>query len=124
MTPDRQAFEAAAYAYYQERHAAGKTSDSHEPIGSPENFFWKEADGTYGVLMNNAAWWGWQAAKAWEPQFDVMSVEQEKLVQEFCLEIAGKRGEKGSPPDPVRLLEMAQSLYLAERNERHERHPC
>ena len=62
MTPDQQVFEAAAYVYYQERHAAGKTSDSHEQIGTPENFFWKEADGTYGVVMINAAWWGWQAA--------------------------------------------------------------
>lgn len=118
MTPDQQAFEAAVYAHYQQRHAAGDTTDSHAPIGSPEHLLWKEADGTYGVLVNNAAWWGWQAAKVWEPEFDAMSVEQEKLVWEFCVEIAGKRGEKGSAPDPVRLLEMAQSLYLSERNER------
>lgn len=53
----------------------------------------------------------------WEPAFDVMSWDQEKLAIKFCEEIAGKRGEKGSSPDPVRLLEMAQALYEAERKE-------
>lgn len=47
-------------------------------------------------------------------KFDAMSPEQEVLAVQFCAEIAGKRGEKGKPPDPVRLLEMAEALYLAE----------
>lgn len=53
----------------------------------------------------------------WEPQFDVMSPGQEALVMQFCLEIAGPRGQPGRPPDPVRLLEMAQALYEAERQD-------
>lgn len=53
----------------------------------------------------------------WQPQFDACSVTQERLVREFCFEIAGPRGEPGSPPDPVRLLEMAQALYEAEWRE-------
>lgn len=53
----------------------------------------------------------------WEPAFDVMSWDQEKLSIKFCEEIAGKRGEKSHPPDPVRLLEMAQALYEAERKD-------
>lgn len=55
---------------------------------------------------------------AWEPQFDVMAPEQEELAIKFCEEISGKRGERHSLPDPVRLLEMAQELYLAERDDR------
>ena len=58
-----------------------------------------------------------QATAAWQPQFDVMSPKQEVLVQQFCAEIAGPKGEPGRPPDPVRLLEMAQALYEAEREE-------
>lgn len=56
-------------------------------------------------------------AVPWQPQFDVMSPRQEDLVRQFCAEIAGPRGQPGSPPDPVRLLEMAQALYLAEFEE-------
>lgn len=51
----------------------------------------------------------------WEPQFDACCDEQERLALQFCLEIAGERGGPGSLPDPVRLLEMAEALYLAER---------
>lgn len=54
---------------------------------------------------------------AWEPHFDVMSHEQEKLAIQFCVEISGKLGEKCHHPDPVRLLEMAEALYIAERND-------
>ena len=49
-----------------------------------------------------------------EPQFDAISVEQERLAVQFCAEIAGSRGGKASPPGPVRLLEMAEALYRAE----------
>ena len=50
----------------------------------------------------------------WRPRFDVMEPEQERLAIQFCEEIAGRRGEKGRAPDPVRLLEMAEALYKAE----------
>jgi len=53
--------------------------------------------------------------EGWRPEFDAMSPRQEELAIQFCQEIAGTRGEPGSPPDPVRLLEMAQALYEAER---------
>ena len=33
-----------------------------EPTGERDDLFWKQPDGSYGVLMFNAAWWGWQAA--------------------------------------------------------------
>lgn len=46
-----------------------------------------------------------------------MSTRQEELAIQFCQEIAGRRGEPGSLPDPVRLLEMAQALYEAERQD-------
>ena len=52
-----------------------------------------------------------------EPQFDAMSVEQERLAEQFCAEIAGPRGGKPSLPDPVRLLEMAEALYRAEAHQ-------
>jgi len=48
------------------------------------------------------------------PQFDAMVPAQEELAIKFCMEIAGPRGQPGYPPDPVRLLEMAQALYEAE----------
>ena len=56
-------------------------------------------------------------AEGWRPEFDAMSPRQEELAIQFCQEIAGPRGAAGSPPDPVRLLEMAQALYEAERAE-------
>lgn len=55
--------------------------------------------------------------EGWRPAFDVMSPRQEALAIQFCQEIAGRRGEPGSLPDPVRLLEMAQALYEAERQD-------
>lgn len=55
----------------------------------------------------------------WEPQFDCMTPKQEELALQFCQEIAGPRGKRGSPPDPVRLLEMAEALYKAEREHHH-----
>ncbi|RYF50424.1 MAG: hypothetical protein EOO27_31795 [Comamonadaceae bacterium] len=60
-----------------------------------------------------------RAMPTWEPEFDCMTPGQEDLVMQFCQEIAGKRGAKGSPPDPVRLLEMAEALYKSEREAAH-----
>ena len=56
-------------------------------------------------------------ADAWWPRFDAMTQKQEALAWQFCQEIAGKRGGKGCAPDSVRLLEMAQALYQAERDD-------
>lgn len=52
-----------------------------------------------------------------ETQFDAISVDQERLAEQFCAEIAGPRGGKPSLPDPVRLLEMAEALYRAEAHQ-------
>lgn len=60
MTAERTVFERRAYMYYVERHAAGKLEDSHMPPYPPEGLFWREPDGTYGVKMFNAAWWGFE----------------------------------------------------------------
>lgn len=69
------------------------------------------------ALVDCAEARGRAESKGWEPAFDACSVNQERLVREFCFEIAGPRGQPGSPPDPVRLLEMAQALYEAERDD-------
>ena len=53
---------------------------------------------------------------AFVPQFNCDYSQQEDLAIQFCMEIAGRKGEKGSLPDPVRLLEMAEALYHAERD--------
>jgi polyhydroxyalkanoate synthesis regulator phasin len=53
----------------------------------------------------------------WEPKFEAMSPKQEQLAQQFSMEIAGPRGGKPSLPDPVRLLEIAEALYQAERDD-------
>lgn len=60
---ERERFEQAAYRHYLDRRAAGLTSDMSDPCASPEALFWQQPDGSYGVLMFNAAWWGWQAAR-------------------------------------------------------------
>ena len=86
------------------------------------------ADGMPGGLGGFMKTWGWRqfarkildlrAPPTWEPGFDFMVPGQEELAMQFCLEIAGPRGKKGSPPDPVRLMEMAQALYKAEADAR------
>lgn len=57
-----------------------------------------------------------QPIPSWEPKFDAISHVQEQLAIRFSNEIAGPKGSKPSLPDPVRLLEMAEALYLAEKN--------
>lgn len=59
---ERERFEQAAYAHYRARHAAGKTADKDDPVGTREQLLWRTADGNYGVLMLNASWWAWQEA--------------------------------------------------------------
>lgn len=58
---NRESFEKAAYDHYLQRKAAGKVDPSAEGDGTPEAMFWRDENGNYGVLMFNAAWWGWQA---------------------------------------------------------------
>lgn len=53
-------------------------------------------------------------------EFDAMSPEQERLAIEFCCQIAGRRGEPPCPPDPVRLLEVAEALWQAEVEDRRK----
>lgn len=86
------------------------------------------ADGMPGGLGGFMKTWGWRqfarkildlrAPPTWEPQFDAMAPGQEELAVQFCAEIAGPRGQPGSNPDPVRLLEMAEALYKAEADAR------
>lgn len=47
-------------------------------------------------------------------QFDGMIPEQESLAIKFCSQISGLQGHQPSFPDAVRLLEMAEALFLAE----------
>ncbi len=74
-----------------------------------------EARAKVQVLMEELAYL--RALEEWHPRFDAMSAKQETLAAQFCLEIAGRGGEPGVLPDPVRLLEMAHALYEAEREE-------
>lgn len=54
------------------------------------------------------------ASKQWEPEFDAICPKQEALAKQFCEDIAQTHG---GLMDPVRLLEMAEALYCAERDE-------
>ena len=60
MKTEQDLFEDAAYALYQQKRTAG-TLPPDDGDGSRESLFWKQENGEYGVLMFNAAWWGWQA---------------------------------------------------------------
>lgn len=57
-------------------------------------------------------------------EFDAMSPEQERLAIEFSREIAGPLGGLPCPPDPVRLLEMAEALWRAEVEDRRRDLPA
>lgn len=63
IAEERPRFEDAVYAHYKERQASGKLNSEGEGDGSRESLLWKQPNGEYGVLMLNAAWWGWKAAK-------------------------------------------------------------
>jgi len=62
----RQEFEDAAYAHYLKRKEAGELDPSAEGDGSRESMFWKTPDGSYGVLMFNAAWQGFRWGRGLE----------------------------------------------------------
>lgn len=66
-TPDeatmRAEFETAALAWVIANFAAGhKGIDNNGAPPTRESMFWMRDDGSYGVNMFNAAWWGWQSA--------------------------------------------------------------
>lgn len=56
----RKDFENLAYQKYLAQKAAGKLDPTAEGDGTPEALFWKQDDGSYGVLMFNAAWQGFK----------------------------------------------------------------
>ena len=56
----RKEFEQLAYRHYLDRKVAGKLDPTAEGDGTPEALFWKQEDGSYGVLMFNAAWQGFK----------------------------------------------------------------
>ena len=65
LTKERTEFEAAAYTHFVTRRAQGKLDRQLQDGGdqTPEALFWKQPDGSYGVKMFQAAWWGWKAAR-------------------------------------------------------------
>lgn len=60
LADPRQEFENHAYAHYLQRKAAGKVDPTAEGDGGREALFWKQPDGSYGVLAFNAAWQGFK----------------------------------------------------------------
>jgi hypothetical protein len=63
MKVERDEFERAAHALLKFRLATGKILLDNAGDGSREALCWKREDGSYGVYMLNAAWWGWCAAR-------------------------------------------------------------
>lgn len=122
--------------HYQRGYAAGQKASATQPtqaqagaVPLTDEQIDAVAESMPGGLAGFLKGWGWrQFAREiltlrrmpdWEPQFDCMTPKQEELAIQFFQEIAGPRGERGSPPDPVRLLEMAEALYKAEREHHH-----
>jgi hypothetical protein len=62
LAHEQKRFEHAAYNRYLGQKALGLLTQE-DGDGTPEALFWKQPSGEYGVLMFNAAWWGWRAAK-------------------------------------------------------------
>ena len=61
--PLRSQFEQLAFQAYLDRRAKGGLSNDlpADEAVSPEQLFWTQPDGSYGVLTFNQAWWGFQA---------------------------------------------------------------
>lgn len=97
---EREAFEAAAYALYQSKRAAGTPMVDDLPEGTtPEGLFWKQEDGSYGVLMFNAAWWGWQ--QGWDQRSQETKLpERWVVVRETVLDVGlGNDVRTGGKPE-------------------------
>lgn len=64
---ERTEFEYAAYAHFLERRAQGALDQQLAADAggdqTPEALFWRQPDGSYGVKMFQAAWWGWKAGR-------------------------------------------------------------
>lgn len=63
----REAFELAAYANYLRERGVRTIAGDTAVAMSPEELLWRMDDDTYGVMMFNAAWWGWQTAWGSKP---------------------------------------------------------
>jgi hypothetical protein len=63
-SPSRQAFEDRTWQYYRAKKANGFSRPEEGDTNSREALFWMNYDGTYGVQQIEAAWSGWQMAKA------------------------------------------------------------
>jgi hypothetical protein len=63
LSRERALFEKAMFEHYLRQRALGVLDPNDEGDGTPEALFWKQPNGDYGVLMFNAAWYGWRAAK-------------------------------------------------------------
>lgn len=62
LDQERTRFEQAAMEHFAKRRQQGNVLDDNGCEITPENLFWKDGQGNYGVLMFNAAWWGWKTA--------------------------------------------------------------
>jgi hypothetical protein len=60
----RQAFEDLIWQFYQAKKAHGFSRPDEGDPNNRESLFWKAEDGSYGVRQIEAAWQGWQLAKA------------------------------------------------------------
>lgn len=63
IAEERKKFEQAAYARFVLKKAMNQVNLELMGDGSYEGLFFRLQDGTYGVQMWNAAWWGWKASK-------------------------------------------------------------
>jgi hypothetical protein len=61
---EREAFEVAAYDHYLAERAKRDIPGDFEVPTTREGLLWRHPNGSYGVLLYNAAWWAWQARAA------------------------------------------------------------
>jgi hypothetical protein len=60
MEAVRGRFEELAYQQYLARRAEQKVVDDTADVATREGLFWRQPDGSYGVLEWNGAWWGYR----------------------------------------------------------------
>lgn len=58
------AFETACVEKFKGWRACGNSAEDNGAPPTREALCWKTEDGEYGVRALNAAWWGWQAGRA------------------------------------------------------------
>lgn len=83
MELERDQFEEVALAHFVAQRAAGvQISGDNGCEPTRESLFWRDENGNYGVLMFNAAWWGWkEAAIATRKTCEVPSLDEANLAQ-------------------------------------------